>query len=311
MRIAKSSGLEPQVIECIKHYRRRAFALRAGAACVLMAAVIAALAVYVVKLAGLAGEGATHPAGAGPWVALGVVAAALALAVMLIDPGIIPVVSPKSFDSFKDFGNALEGVSIAAGIEPPRLLATDLPTANSISIRYSGRPAVGVTTDALRAGLSPRHAEAMMAHEVSHILLGDVVLDTSTRRWRLVGLSLVAAIVLPFVFLSLAYGFGPWIYIGLVGWTVFTVVLINVAGRQVFRQNDLLADSVAAKMTSDPGAIREAIVRLDKMFRENEKPFTPGVRYPMAFFVSDAGEETAERIKNLEAIERGHWMEFE
>ncbi len=309
MKIPRDIGLEPLVVTSIKRYRRRALILRLAAAVPLMAGVIAALVICLLELAG----GGSMPASsAGSWVALAGITATLILIVFLVSPEKIPVMQPAEGLSLNIFENALEGVSVGVGLEPPRLLVLDLPTVNSISLFHAGKPAVGVTAEALEAALPRRIAEAMMAHEMAHVLLGDVVAGQNTRRWRLTGLPLVVAMVLPFVFLALAFGFETWTYLGLIGWIAFSFVVIMVLGQLVTRQNDLLADSVAAKVTNNPGALKEAVQLLGGMFSENEKPFEAGARYPALFFVYETKpEDSLERIANLEAIERGHWPAFE
>jgi len=198
----------------------------------------------------------------------------------------------------------------------------DLPTTNSLSLYHSTRAAVGITAETLNSELPARYAEAMMAHEVSHILLRDVLAGATRNRFRVIGVSLVVSVILPFVFLSLAFGFGTWTYIALFGWAGLTVVLIQLMGKLVSGQDDLLADSLAAKITSDPGRLKEAVEKLSDMFRQNKEPFARGARYPAVFFVYEARPEvdigkiprmrasTQERVQNLEAIERGHWQEF-
>ncbi|MBU1669957.1 MAG: M48 family metalloprotease [Actinobacteria bacterium] len=347
MKIPRESGLEPLVLANIRRCRRRAFALRGALAALLIAAVLAALTTFLVVLSG-DGLSAVAPR---HWVALGVVAGLFVLFVLIVGPEKVPVAQSPDPRALSVFRNSLGGVSVAVGIEPPDLVVLDLPTANSVSLFHKGRPAVGVTVEALDSALSRRCAEAMMAHEVSHVLLGDVVIGSTRRRWRLVGLSLIAAVVLPFVFLALAFGVGSWTYIGFLSWAAVVVFLLFVLGKRVFRQNDLLADSVAARITADPEGLRDAILRLDRMFLENDRPFPSGARYPTVLFVYEVrpevdlatmremmGDEddaefqkaqdrnlleglrrsgarqrvsTEDRVRNLEAIERGHWRVFE
>lgn len=317
MRIPRDSGLDPQVIASIKRHRRRASAIRLAAALPLIAGVAAALAACLVKVVG---GGGVAESSAGSWVALAALTAVLIIVFSCIKPERMPQAQPRNEHPLGTFVQALEGVCVAVGLEPPRLLVLDLPTANSLSLYHENKPAVGITAEALEAAL-PRHvAEAMMAHETAHMLLGDVVLGRNTRRWRKTVLALVTAMVLPFALLALAFGFGAWTYLGLLGWIAFSLVVIWVLGSRVFRQNDLLADSVAAKITSDPGALKEAIRLLDGMFLSSEKPFPPGARYPSLFFVSEKREGddiatlpglTEERLANLEAIELGRWPAFE
>lgn len=317
MRIPHDSGLDPQVVASIKRYRRHALTLRLAALLPLMAGVVAALVICLVKLSS---KGSMPSTDAGSWIALAAIVATLILIVFLVGPEEMPVAQPRSELPLSIFENALEGVSMAVGLEPPRLLVLDLPTVNSISLLYAGKPAVGVTAEALEAALPRRIAEAMMAHETAHVLLGDVVVGQNTRRWRFLGMSLIAAITLPFIFLALAFGFEAWLYIGLFGWMALTFVLIMVLGQLVTNQNDLLADSVAAKITNDPGALKEAVQLLGGMFLSSKKDFAPGARYPWLFFVYETMPEdgrlipcnrSEERVANLEAIENGHWGLFE
>jgi Zn-dependent protease with chaperone function len=236
-------------------------------------------------------------------------------------------------------------------LDVPRLLVLDLPTVNSITLRWEGKPAVAVTSEALGAGLPGRCAEAVMAHEVAHILMGDVFVGSTKAKWRLVGVGLTAVLLAPFVLLALSFGSSPWLYVGLAAWTILLVFLINFFGPRVFRQNDLLADSVAASITGDPEALKDALVRLDKLFTRSDEPFPAGARYPELLFVyevrpevllreiEESGDEPgdkastgtarqdlllrlgrrgayprftiAQRVENLEAIERGHWLAFE
>jgi Zn-dependent protease with chaperone function len=281
LRVPRDSGLEPQVIASIERYRRRSIALRWAGVVPLMAGVVAALTTYLYVLAD---DGALPYTRAQSWLGLSVIALILVILVLLVGPEKLPVITRPDNLSLNVFQNALEGVSVAAGLDPPQLLVLDLPTTNSIALFHADKPAVAITAEALEASLPRRVAEAMMAHELSHVLLGDVVIGISTRRWRLLGLSLVALLVLPFVLLALAFGFGAWTYVGLLGWTALTVVFLRSAGPVANRQHDLLADSVAARMTGDPGALKQAVQLLDGMFLQNKRPFASGARYPQFLF---------------------------
>ena len=348
MRIPRSRGLEPQVALSISRYRTRCLIVRAAAATPLIAAVVATLLIYIHSLV----RDVDRPAvAAHSLVFLAVVAAMLLLGALFIGPEKIPLVPPSDRARFTVFQNALEEVSIAAGTGCPDLLVLDVPTVNSLCLYHNRRQAVGVTAEALEAGLSRRCAEAMMAHEMSHVLMGDVVAGQNTLMWRLVGVSLVLASVLPWVFLTFAMGSSAWVYLGFLFWLALTAGLLTVMGRLLTRQNNLLADSIAAKITGDPGAIREVLLLLEEMFSRNPRPFAPGARYPGLMFIYQVRPEvdvaafeeqladeddavrrdiqkrqhlkklhrrraysratTRERIENLEAIERGHWAVFE
>lgn len=355
VRLPRDLNIEPEVLACIKRYRRRKVLVRAVAASSLLIGVAAALAVFLAAVArgDQVPSDAFLDAGNQNYVAFGVIALFFVLFVLAIGPEKLPILPDARSPSLTVFRNALEGVSLAVGLEPPALFVLDVPTVNSVSFLRARKPVVAVTGETLEAGLSRGYAEAMMAHEVSHVLLGDVIAGANTARWRVVGFSIAAALLLPFLLLALVFGFGAWLYVGLIGWTALQLALITVLGRFMYRQDDLLSDSIAAKITSDPGTLKETVLLVDDLFRKNEGPFPPGSRWPELMFVyeprpevdakamrelndEDDGEPgvshadepesadrarlkkvsprqqvtIAERVKNLEAIERGHWLEF-
>lgn len=214
MRIPGNIDLEPQVIRSIKRYRRKGLAIRYTLAGVQLAVVLAALAVFLWKTAE---NGHPHAVSSQSWVAIIAIAAAFVVIVMLVAPQKIPLAVPGKGQSLDIFRNSLQGVSLATGVQPPELLVLDLPTANSLSLYTSRRAAVGVTAETLDSEFPASYAEPMMAHELSHILLGDVLAGSTRNKWRVIGVALVAAIILPFVFLALAFGVGTWTYVGLFG----------------------------------------------------------------------------------------------
>lgn len=308
--------LEPEVLASINRHHRRALALRGAAAVPLMGGVLCALGVLVYRAA--RGQEFPSPAfsasSAASWIPMVVIAAMSVLFVLLIRPEKMPVVSHPDSVSFQVFRNALDGVSVAVGLEAPELLVLDLPTANAITFIHAGKPAVAVTKEALEAGMPRRCAEAMMAHELSHVLMKEVILGSNRRRWLLIGLSLAAFLLLPFVLLALSFGFGVWLYVALLGWMALMIFAFNRLGPMLYRQNDLLSDSVAAKITGDPAALKDAILLVEGLFMRTGKPFAPGSRFPELLFVYEgplSRTGVAGRVENLDAIERGHWLEFD
>lgn len=354
MRTPGDIRLEPEVIESIRRYRRRGFSLRLAASSPLILAVLGSLAVLIFTVATdtEAPARALRQGGMVSWIPFFTVTALFLFFVLVIYPEKLPIVSPGESPSFVVFRDALDGVSIAVGLTPPELLVLDVPTANSIPLVHSRKQAVGVTVEALEAGLSRRCGEAMMAHELAHILAGDVFVGSNRRRWILVGLSLVAALLLPFALLALAIGFSVWLYLAMIAWAVPVLIWFRFLAPRVYMHDDLLADSIATKITQDPAGLKDAILLIDDLFKRNEKPFPPMQRYQELFFVHESRPEVevrasrqdyedegsmteerweklaaglrrkyekrgafhaftiAERVRNLEAIERGHWIEF-
>ncbi|MHB8894293.1 MAG: M48 family metallopeptidase [Candidatus Geothermincolia bacterium] len=353
MRLPSDLNFEPEVLASIKRYRRRKILIRAAGVSSLLAGVAAGLVVFLTAAVRgqLPSEAFLSAAGI-RWAWFLVIGLLYITFVLAIGPEKLAILPDEESPALSTFRNALEGVSIAVGLEQPGLFVLDVPTVNAVSFILARKPVVGVTKDALESGLPRGYAEAMMAHEVSHVLLGDVFLGANRARWRVVGLSIVAALLLPFFLLALVFGFSVWLYLGLIGWTALQWIVITVLGSFTYRQDDLLSDSVAAKITNDPAALRETILLVDDLFKKNDKPFPPGSRWPELLFVYEARPEVelkamrdlrdeddedtggsparqesmdeaslekdvtlirstiAERVKNLEAIERGNWLQF-
>ncbi|MFH1148932.1 MAG: M48 family metalloprotease [Actinomycetota bacterium] len=340
--------LEPEVLASIRRHSRGKWIVRGAAAAPLLLGVLVALAILISRAAR---PGALPEVNPLLWVLLLVVAAVPAVLIPMVKPErppIVPHPDPAGLEVFRD---ALEGVSLAVGAEVPPVSALDLPTVNSISLLSGGKPSVGVTADALAAALPARHAEAMMAHELAHVVLEDVVVGSSWGRVALMFLILEATVLLPFVLLALAFGFGTWIYPCMGAWMLFTLALVGLLGPRMYRQNDLLADSIAAKITGDPEALKDAIIEARGIFNASAEPFPPLSRYKELLFVYEVRPEVDykalsewnnepgdvppdpeeveselrwvrkrgafprvsidRRIENLEAIERGSWPQFE
>jgi Zn-dependent protease with chaperone function len=166
---------------------------------------------------------------------------------------------------YESFRSALEGVSLGMGMSPPALAVLGIPTVNSIAFRENRRPGIGVTAEALKAGLSLPEKEAMMAHELAHIALGDYFLASSSAGFE------YAAHGLGELFLMMAALVAVAVNVYLLAFLLplaapLAIVLVDSRLRKktrlIFRQNDLLADTVAAKLTSDPESLRKAIEKV-------------------------------------------------
>lgn len=197
---------------------------------------------------------------------------------------LVPVL--KDFNSFtmrapdynhhhlQRFQDSLHAVSIGSGIPTPALAVLNCPTANAVAFRKKGTVAIGVTRELLEAGLSAHEVEAVMAHEVSHIVSGDE-LRSPNAAFCLGGAIYVVITVVLCLFFAFTVK-DPTAF-----FTVSTLLLpllalasaplsLNLMMRPysisklnpVYFHNDIFADSVAVKLTGNPGALTGAIVRL-------------------------------------------------
>ncbi len=173
----------------------------------------------------------------------------------------------KSYDqaAYESFDNALMTVSIGLGISKPPLDVLGIPTVNSITFRESKRPHVGITAEALRAGFSRFEKEALMAHEVAHIALGDYFLASRSAAFEYAGYGCGLLLLLQAVLLLIAVN----VYLPLFLLPLFLPLMVVLADkkligkkRDLYRCNDLLTDTIAAKLVSDPGCLKNIIEKL-------------------------------------------------
>jgi Zn-dependent protease with chaperone function len=166
---------------------------------------------------------------------------------------------------------SLEGVSIGLGVPQPELAVLELETPNAIAFSERGRKYVGVTAALLSAEISQNERDAVMAHELAHIVDGDYLKQPTIWRGANGLLFMLAPLVVlltglirnPASSLSLAMIFAP-IVIMYIGYPL--AIWMTARQYRDFRaaryHNDILADSVAIKVTDNPGAMRTVIQKL-------------------------------------------------
>jgi Zn-dependent protease with chaperone function len=164
--------------------------------------------------------------------------------------------------------NVVEEMAIAAGIPVPAVFVLDRESGiNAFAAGFTpADAAIAVTTGALLR-LDRHELRAMAAHEVAHILNGDMRVHT-----RLLGL--LAGLLLPGVLgrAMLAGRMGAASRAAKPGWVAAGVVLVAlgelglILGRviqaAVSRQRELLADAAAVQFTRDPGAMAAVLVKI-------------------------------------------------
>jgi Zn-dependent protease with chaperone function len=190
---------------------------------------------------------------------------------------------------YESFESALEGVCIGLGMRPPELAALGIPTVNTIAFREKGNPGVGVTAEALKAGLSQSEKEAMMAHEMAHIALGDYFLASSSAGFEYAGYGLGLLFLLMAVLVTVAVN----VYLLFFLLPLFAPLVVVLADnrlrkkrRMLYRHNDLLADTIAAKLISDPESLRKTIEKLWALSEETRAVIPRTAHFQRYLFVS-------------------------
>lgn len=171
----------------------------------------------------------------------------------------------------KPFKEALRAVSIGAGLKIPQLRVVDIPTINSVPFVKKGKPAVGITREALLAPFNDHTLEAIMAHQVSHFIVGDALKIGSYWYFHYLPFAVIA-FLLTSVLLTFVLGvkeLTPGIQVlyilsivVVIAWGITFGGFILKKLDYISRFDDVLADSIAVHITKNPEALREAIVDL-------------------------------------------------
>ena len=187
--------------------------------------------------------------------------------------------------SLLKFQEALDGVGIAAGIQAPVLVVLDDPAPNAMAFADSeGTPYIGVTKGLLEADISVGEANAVMAHEVAHLIIGENVRPPSL--WGIEFLPSVLLVVFGVLaFISIVL-LKVELSVILIAWSTtilvfLSLILIQRSEGFILKQldlahhhDDILADSIAAYVSRDPQALVNVISKLDALMKEN--PRVPG-----------------------------------
>jgi Zn-dependent protease with chaperone function len=224
---------------------------------------------------------------------------------------------------YESFKSALEGVCIGLGMSAPELAVLGIPTVNTIAFREKGKPGVGVTAEALGAGLTLSEKEAMMAHEMAHIALGDCFLASSSAGFEYAGYGLGLLFLLMAVLVTVAVN----VYLLFFLLPLFVPLLVVLAdsrlrkkSKTLYRHNDLLADTVAAKLTSDPESLRKTIEKLWALSEETRAIVPKTAHFQGYVFVARpleagpvkmvtyAGDAAAQQAGNTTRATKIYWV---
>ncbi len=180
------------------------------------------------------------------------------------------------------FAEALDGAAIAAGIAPPALVVLDDPAANAMAFTSEGGgKAVGVTTGLLEAAIPVDQANGIMAHELAHLLIGenvkapglaDIEFLPSGLLVAFGALSMLAVLVAPprlgYILLELGGTIVVFLMLALIH---RSQAFINRLLDAAHHHDDILADSLAAKMTMDPLALEAAVRNLTDLAASSDR----------------------------------------
>ncbi|MBN2026514.1 MAG: hypothetical protein JW854_07145 [Actinobacteria bacterium] len=354
--------LEPRVIECIKREKSRGRRIRVLTRVPLLVGIAACGALIALGLTAWSGPGEAldTPNRVLLWITAALFAVFLAAFAAwfarlrantrrIAEEMTVPADDRAGF-SIKTFRDALDAVSIGAGVPSPRLLVVGLPTVNALPVFRNGKPHAAITGDALREGPFYRDAEAMMAQVLARVMLGHVwgtpvIFRSGLVPFFLLGTFFFALVMTLLVFLPSGIDYLVIAFLAVLMMSSF----VGPAGGFLFRHGDTarahadaLADSIAVKLTGDPAGMKALIERLAAGMGEVEYSLqlqyvsrylfvcppgasAPGVKpggdkesaWEEAFrgvlvkTLTYANQALELRIENLRAIEGGRWPVFE
>jgi heat shock protein HtpX len=153
--------------------------------------------------------------------------------------------------------DAVERLARQVDVPTPRLRVLPDDRAVAYTVQFRGRPTI-VVSEGIVECLDRDELEAVLAHEVAHVLNGDT--RTATGFAVLTGLAIVPLVI----GLSLV---GSGRYATLVGVALAVLggvqaVVVAVGGRIYFPAREYLADDAAAAITGDPTALAAAVETL-------------------------------------------------
>lgn len=174
---------------------------------------------------------------------------------------------PASREEYFDLWNAVENLSITAGIQMPKVFVINDPAPNAFATGRDEKHAVVAVTTGLLNMMNKAELEGVVAHELSHIRNKDMLVMTVT----VVLLGFIT--ILADIFMRMTFFGGlrsnnregnAGAIIGLVG-IVFAILapisaqLIHLA---ISRKREFLADASGALLTRYPEGLASALKKL-------------------------------------------------
>jgi len=224
---------------------------------------------------------------------------------------------PAEGREYQYLRDTVEGLSIAAGIPPPKVYVIESEEMNAFATGKDPEHASVAVTTGLIKGTSRLELEGVVAHEMSHIGNRDILFMTLVA--VLVGLT---AIVSHLILRSFRYGGvrrrdrgkgggGLEVAVLAAGFilAVFAPIVVRLVQFAVSRRREYLADSSAVEITRYPDGLASA---LEKMMKKNQGKMDVSEAVSHLFFVDPnhsaldvlyaTHPPIEERIKRLRAM---------
>lgn len=196
---------------------------------------------------------------------------------------------PAEGRQYQHLRDTVEGLSIAAGIPPPKVYVVESEEMNAFATGRDPEHASVAVTTGLLGELDRLELEGVIAHEISHIRNRDILFMTLVA--VLVGLTAILSHVILRTFRYGAVrrgrrkrGGGIEVLVLAVGFilAIFAPILTRLVQFAVSRRREYLADASGAEMTRYPDGLASA---LEKMMRRNRGEMDVSEAVSHLFFV--------------------------
>jgi len=180
----------------------------------------------------------------------------------------------------KQFANTVEEIRIAAGL--PKVTPYIIPdfAINSLALIHPDKIPIVIVTEGLLAEFTRNELQAVVAHELAHIIRGDTVYITlvcslanifERIRFALESKKLVK----PGIYETEGYKSGfSLMYV----FAVISSSIMHLLSTLISREREILADAAAVELSRDPGALARAIYRAhvkNSFVGDFPPPYTP------------------------------------
>lgn len=171
---------------------------------------------------------------------------------------------PATREQYFDLWNAVENLSITAGLPMPKLYVIDDPSPNAFATgRDKDHSAVAVTTGLLTI-LNKTELEGVIAHELSHIGNRDILLGTVV----VVLVGFIAIMSDMFLRMSFHGGgnrdnrFGAIMMIAGIVLAILAPIIAQLIHFAISRKREFLADASGALLTRYPEGLASALEKI-------------------------------------------------
>jgi heat shock protein HtpX len=246
-----------------------------------------ALTVFLLGLVYATLVAAAVAAGAGTGLVLLAAAGLFAVQLTVADKLALGAMGARevSVEEAPELHATIERLCVQADLPKPRVAIADSPMANAFALGRSRRSATVCVTTGLLSLLGPGELEAVLAHELTHVLDRDVLVMTVASFF-----ASVAAIAMRFGFL-LGGGRGrdqQGIFTLVVGVSAAVYALSFLLLRALSRYREFAADRGAAILTGRPSALASALLKINGALERTPQRDLRAATQLNAFFIVGA-----------------------